>query len=346
MDREKNQEYNEENELHEHHRFSVDCGQRPLRIDKYLADKLADTSRTRIQSAADAGNILVNGQPVKPSYKVRPGDTISILLPHPPRESGLIPEDIPLNIIHEDNHCLVVDKEAGMVVHPGVGNFSGTLINALAHHLQHLPLFETGELRPGLVHRIDKNTSGILVIAKTETALNKLARQFYNRETDRRYTAMIWGIPGEKEGRIEGHIGRSPKDRKKMHVFPGGTPGKPAVTHYRVTEELGHVSLVECKLETGRTHQIRVHFQYIGHPLFNDETYGGDQILRGTRFTKYRQFIHNCFRIMPRHALHARSLSFDHPATGKRMHFESPLPEDFTRVIEKWRTYLSGRDIP
>ena len=334
---------NDIQELYEHHRFIVDPGQKPLRIDKYLINRLEGTSRTRIQNAAVAGNILVDGKPVKPNYKVKPGEVITIVLPHPPREIEIIPQDIPLDILYEDDDLLIVNKPAGMVVHPGYGNYTGTLVNALAWHLKDEPAFREGNIRPWLVHRIDKNTTGILVIARNEIAMNKLARQFFLHTIKRRYIALVWGLMPEKEGTIEGHIGRNPKDRTKMYVFPDGSQGKPAVTHYRVLEELGYISKVECRLETGRTHQIRVHFQYIRHPLFNDAEYGGDRILKGTTFSKYQQFVKNCFNILPRQALHAQSLEFTHPTTGKTMHFESDLPADMSRVIDKWRRYLEGR---
>jgi 23S rRNA pseudouridine1911/1915/1917 synthase len=334
----------DQQELFEHHRFKADPGQSLLRIDKFLSDRLENTSRTRIQNAANAGNLLVNNNPVKPNYKVKPGDIVQLVLPTPPREIELIPENIPLNIIYEDDDVLVVNKEPGMVVHPAYGNYTGTLINALMWHFRDLPLFNTGESRPGLVHRLDKNTSGILVIAKNEFALNRLSRQFYERTTDRRYNALVWGIPDLLEGTITGNIGRNIKDRKIMQVFKDDSEGKAAITHYKVIEDLGYISLIECKLETGRTHQIRVHFSHIKHPLFNDEEYGGDQILKGTTFTKYQQFIKNCFKILPRQALHAKSLAFDHPVTGKRLLFDSNLPDDMQQVIEKWRKYISGRE--
>jgi len=334
----------EQQELFEHHRFVVDPGQSLLRIDKYLSARMENTSRTRIQNAANAGNILANNSPIKPNYRVKPGDIIQIVLPNPPREIELIPENIPINIVYEDDDVLIVNKEPGMVVHPAYGNYTGTLVNALMYHFRDLPLFSTGEARPGLVHRIDKNTSGILVIAKNEYSLNRLSRQFFERTTDRRYQALVWGTPDPPEGTITGHVGRNLKDRKIMQVFEDGSEGKPAITHYRVLENLGYISLVECKLETGRTHQIRVHFSHIRHPLFNDEEYGGDQIIKGTTFTKYQQFIRNCFKILPRQALHAKSLAFDHPVTGKRLSFESDLPDDMVQVIEKWRKYTSGRD--
>ncbi len=334
----------DQQDLFEHYRFTVDTGQSMVRIDKFLTARMENTSRTRIQNAADAGNILVNNTPVKPNYKVKPNDIIQIVLPNPPREIELIPEDIPVDIIYEDNDVIVVNKAPGMVVHPGYGNYTGTLVNALMWHFRDLPLFSSGELRPGLVHRIDKDTSGILVIAKNETALNKLSRQFYDRTTDRKYIALVWGTPDPLNGTIIGNVGRSIRDRKIMQVFPDSSQGKPAVTHYNVIEELGYVSLVECKLETGRTHQIRIHFSFIRHPIFNDEVYGGDKILKGTTFTKYQQFVKNCFRIIPRQALHAKSLAFDHPVTGKRLFFNSDLPEDMNQVIEKWRKYIAGRE--
>lgn len=336
-------EFTESTELFEHHRFVVDKGQEPMRLDKFLVNRLMQTSRTKIQSAAQAGNILVNDNAVKPNYKIKPGEVISIVLPHPPRETEILPENIPLNIVYEDDEILVINKAAGMVVHPGVGNYSGTLINALYYYFRDLPLFMAGEMRPGMVHRLDKNTSGILVIAKTELALNRLAKQFFDRTTKRKYLALVWGDMEEDEGRIEGFIGRDIKDRTRMKVYPSASQGKPAISHYRVIERLGYINLVECRLETGRTHQIRVHFQSIRHPLFNDATYGGDQILKGTTFTKYKQFVQNCFAILPRQALHAQSLGFIHPASGKEMLFESELPEDMTQVIEKWHRYLEGR---
>ncbi len=334
----------QEQELYEHFRFKADPKQSLLRIDKFLSDRIENSSRTRIQNAANAGNILVNNNTVKPNYKVKPGDIVQVVLPTPPREVELTAEDIPLNIVYEDNDVLVVNKEAGMVVHPAYGNYTGTLVHALMWHFKDLPLFSTGESRPGLVHRIDKNTSGILVIAKNEFALNRLSKQFFDRTTDRRYHALVWGVPDPLEGTITGNVGRSIKDRKVMQVFKDENEGKNAITHYKVIEDLGYISLVECKLETGRTHQIRVHFSHIRHPLFNDTEYGGDQILKGTTFTKYQQFIKNCFKILPRQALHAKSLSFNHPVTGQRLSFDSELPNDMVQVIEKWRKYTSGRE--
>ena len=337
------EEFIDQAELFEHYRFDVNPGQSLLRIDRYLTDKIENASRTRVQNAANAGNIIVNGKPVKPNYRVKPGDLIQIVLPNPPRDIELIPQNIPLNIVYEDEDLVVVNKAAGMVVHPGYGNYSGTLVNALMWHFKDLPLFQTGEQRPGLVHRIDKNTSGILVIAKNEYALNRLSKQFFDRTTDRKYLALVWGVPDPEEGTITGNVGRSLKDRKVMFVFEDGSEGKHAVTHYKVIEKLGYVSLIECKLETGRTHQIRVHLSYIKHPLFNDEEYGGNVILKGTTFTKYQQFVKNCFSILPRQALHAKSLAFDHPVTKQRMSFDSEIPDDMQKVLEKWRTYTNGR---
>jgi 23S rRNA pseudouridine1911/1915/1917 synthase len=338
-------ELTDQQELFEHFRFICDPGQSLLRIDKYITDRIENTSRSRIQNAADAGCILVNGKSVKPSYKVKPGDLIQVVLPTPPREIELIPQNIPLDIVYEDDDVIVVNKEPGMVVHPAYGNYSGTMVNALMWHLKDLPLFSSGESRPGLVHRIDKNTSGLIVVAKNEYSLNRLSKQFYDRTTDRRYIALIWGSPDPPEGTITGNVGRNIKDRKIMQVFPDGSQGKNAITHYKVLEDFGYISLVECKLETGRTHQIRVHFSYIRHPLFNDGEYGGNQILKGTTFTKYQQFVRNCFKILPRQALHAKTLAFDHPVTGKRLSFNSPVPQDMQQVIDKWRRYISGRDI-
>ncbi|NLJ43038.1 MAG: RluA family pseudouridine synthase [Bacteroidales bacterium] len=338
------EEISDQQDLYEHYRYVVDPGQSLLRIDKYLSSRIENVSRTRIQDAANAGNILVNNKTVRPNYRVKPGDVVQIVLPDPPREIELIPEDIKINIVYEDDDVIVVNKEPGMVVHPAYGNYTGTLVNALMWHFRDLPLFQTGELRPGLVHRIDKNTSGILVVAKNELALNRLSKQFYDRTTDRKYIALVWGVPDPAEGTITGHVGRNLKDRKIMQVFPDGSQGRNAVTHYRVIEDFGYVSVVECKLETGRTHQIRVHFSFIKHPLFNDEEYGGDKILKGTTFAKYQQFVRNCFKILPRQALHAKSLAFDHPVTGKRLSFDSELPDDMKQAIEKWRAYTSSRE--
>ncbi len=336
-------EESEDQDLYEHHRFVVDPGQGLLRIDKYLWARIESISRNKIQTAAKAGNILVNDNPVKSNYKVKPGDVISIVMAYPPREIELIPQDLPLHIVHEDDHIIVVNKEAGMVVHPGYGNYSGTLVNALAYHFKNLPLQNNEEIKPGLLHRIDKNTSGILLVAKSELAQSRLAKAFFDRKIDRIYHALVWGDLKEPEGTITGNIGRSLKNRKVMDVFPDGEHGKIAITHYRVLERFGYVTLVECKLETGRTHQIRAHFKYIKHPLFNDDTYGGDAILKGTTFNKYKQFVNNCFTLMPRHALHAKTLGFTHPETGEYIFFDSPLADDMQQVIEKWRHYAVHR---
>ncbi|MDR0953956.1 MAG: RluA family pseudouridine synthase [Rikenellaceae bacterium] len=334
----------QQDELFEHFGITVDKGQSMIRIDKYLTEKIEGASRSRVQTAADAGNILVNDRPVKSSYRIKPLDRISLVLPYPKRELEILPENIPLDIPYEDDDLLIVNKAAGMVVHPGFGNYTGTLVNALTWHLKDLPLFQEGDLRAGLVHRIDKNTSGLLVIAKNEKAHAKLAKQFFDHTIERRYTALVWGNLPEDSGTITGNIGRSVRDRLQMCVFPEGDQGKHAVTHYTVLERLGYINLVECRLETGRTHQIRVHMAYIGHPLFNDERYGGDRILKGTTFAKYRQFVENCFRIMPRQGLHARSLGFIHPSTGQKIAFESPLPTDMQEVIRKWQTYTASRE--
>ena len=337
------EEGGEEQELYEHHRFVVDRGQGLLRIDKYVTARIENASRNKVQMAAKAGNILVNDQTVKSNYKVKPGDVISIVMAYPPREIELIPQDIPLQVLFEDDDLIVINKEAGLVVHPAYGNYSGTLVNALVHRFGNLPRQNDEDIKPGLVHRLDKNTSGIMVVAKTELAQTRLAKLFFDRKIDRIYQALVWGDFREDEGTITGHIGRSLKNRKVMDVFPDGAYGKHAITHFRVLERFGYVTLVECKLETGRTHQIRAHFQHIGHPLFNDETYGGDRILKGTTFTKYKQFVNNCFNLLPRHALHAKTLGFKHPVNGKPMFFDSNLPEDMQQVIEKWRNYSIHR---
>jgi len=331
-------------EQFEHFRFVVDPGQKMLRIDKFLVDKIQNASRNKIQEAANNGNILVNSAVVKRNYKVKPNDTITIVLSYPPREIEIIAEDIPLTIIYEDDAFLIVNKNPGMVVHPSYGHYSGTLVNALAYHLKDLPLFNSKDPRPGLVHRIDKDTSGILVVAKTDEAKTKLGLQFFNKTSDRKYRALVWGNMEENEGTITGHIGRNLKNRKVMDVFPEGDYGKHAVTHYRVLERLGYVNLVECILETGRTHQIRAHFKSIGHPLFNDVDYGGNQILKGTTFTKYKQFVQNCFKICPRQALHAKTLGFIHPVTDKYISFDSEIPDDMAALIQKWREYTSNRE--
>lgn len=335
----------EENDLFEHYRLTVDAGQALLRIDKFLANLLPHASRSRVQAATMAGSIRVNDLPVRSSYKVKPGDVVTILLEFPKRELKLTPENIPLDIVYEDEELAVINKPAGMVVHPGHGNYSGTLVNALLYHFRDLPLFREEDPRPGLVHRIDKDTSGLLVVAKTEMAKMNLANQFFEKSTQRKYIALVWGDLKQETGTITGNIGRSPNNRLIFCVFPDGDQGKHAVTHYKVIERLGYVNLIECRLETGRTHQIRVHMKYIGHPLFNDATYGGDQILRGTTFTKYRQFVRNVFDLLPRQALHAQSLGFLHPVSGQPMLFETPLPADMATAIDRWRTYISNRDI-
>ncbi len=332
----------EEQEMYEHHRIVCDPNQSYLRLDKFLFDRLANTSRNRIQVAAKAGNVLVNGKPGKPSQKIKPGEVISIVLPYPQRDVELVPENIPLNILFEDDHILILDKQPGLVVHPGHGNWTGTLVNALLFHFGKLPSVPGADIpRPGLVHRLDKDTSGVMVIGKTEEALSHLARQFFDRTSDRRYNALVWGDFEEDEGEIEGYIGRSAKDRTVQFVYEEADQGKHALTRYKVVERFRYVTLVECKLETGRTHQIRVHMQWKGHPLFNDAAYGGNRVLKGTTFTKYKQFVENCFKELPRQALHARTLDITHPITGKRMHFESPLPADMQSVLEKWRHYTS-----
>lgn len=328
----------------EHHRFVADPGQGIMRVDKFLANRITGTSRNRIQMAAEAESILVNGKPVKSNYKVKPLDEITIVMDYPRRELKVVPEDIPIDVIYEDEELLVVNKPAGLVVHPGHGNYSGTLVNALAYRFRELPLYGSDDPRPGLVHRIDKNTSGLLLVAKTEHAKLNLAMQFFRKTTRREYVALVWGNMPADHGTIEGNIGRSTRDRQVFTVYPKGDQGKPAVTHYRVLERLGYVNLVECVLETGRTHQIRVHMKETGHPLFNDEIYGGDKILKGTTFTKYKQFVENCFAILPRQALHAKTLGFIHPETHQEMLFDSELPDDMKQVIEKWRNYLSSRE--
>jgi 23S rRNA pseudouridine1911/1915/1917 synthase len=335
----------ETDELYEHFRIVADKGQSLLRVDKFLLNRLENTSRNRIQVAAEAGIVQVNGKPVKSSYKIKPGDVVTIVLAHPPRDVDIIAENIPLDIVYEDRQVIVINKAPGMVVHPAYGNYSGTLVNAVSYHLYpHLEGKKIGSetVRPGMVHRIDKNTSGLIVLAKDERSMTLLARQFYERTIDRNYLALVWGDFEENEGKVTGNIGRSIRDRKLMDVFPDGSHGKYAATHYKVLERFGYVTLISCKLETGRTHQIRVHMKHIRHPLFNDETYGGDKILKGTTFARYRQFVENCFSLMPRQALHAQSLGFIHPETGKKMFFESNLPDDFQSVLEKWRSYVSN----
>jgi 23S rRNA pseudouridine1911/1915/1917 synthase len=334
------QEDSLKDELYEHYRFKADKGQEPMRIDKFLHDRIEKISRNRIQLALKAGNILVNGKPEKPNYKVKPYDEIVIVLATPQREIKLNPENIPLQIVYEDDELLVINKTAGLVVHPGLGNYTGTLVNALLYRFQQLPVKEP--IRPGLVHRIDKNTSGLLVVAKTEFAMNHLARQFFEHSIERKYYALVWGDLQDDEGTITGNIDRHERQRQLFTVYPDGEKGKHAVTHYKVIERFGYVTLVQCQLETGRTHQIRVHMKHIGHPLFNDDTYGGDRIVKGTVYTKYRQFVENCFAICPRQALHAKVLGFIHPTTQKHLRFESSLPPDMQALIEKWRNYFTA----
>ena len=331
-------------ELYEHFRVVVDKGQSQVRVDKYLFERLVNSSRNRIQKAADAGLIMANGKPVKSSYKVKPCDVLTVMMDRPRYDNDIIPEDIPLDIVYEDNDLMVVNKPAGLVVHPGCGNYHGTLVNAIAWHLKDNPKYDPNDPQVGLVHRIDKDTSGLLVVAKTPDAKTHLGLQFYNKTTKRKYNALVWGVVENNEGTIEGNIGRNPKDRMQMAVLSDPAQGKHAVTHYRVLERLGYVTLVECVLETGRTHQIRVHMKHIGHTLFNDERYGGNEILKGTHFSKYKQFVNNCFETCPRQALHAMTLGFVHPRTGEEMFFTSPLPEDMTNLIDKWRNYISNRE--
>ena len=335
----------DENGLYEHFSITVDKGQSMMRLDKYLATHIENCSRNRVQTAVDQGNVFVNDRPQKASYKIKPFDKIVLKMEYPKYNCLLTPQDIPIDIIYEDDDVIVVNKEAGMCVHPGHGNYDGTLVNALTFHLQDNPMFQQGDERAGLVHRIDKNTSGILVVGKNPAACNHLSPQFFLHSTKRRYIALVWGNFDTDEGTITGHIGRNPRNRHQMYVFADGSEGKHAVTHYKVLKRYGYVTLVECRLETGRTHQIRVHMQYIGHPLFNDERYGGDKILKGTTFSKYKQFIENCFETMPRHALHARMLGFVHPTTGEEMIFESKTPADFQAVIDKWDNYVKSANL-
>ena len=330
----------ERDDLYEHFRFVADKGQAPLRVDKYLMNKVENATRSRIQKSAKDGNIFVNDSIVKSNYKVKANDVVTVLFEHPPYEMLLTPEDLPIDIVYEDDALLVINKAAGMVVHPGHGNYSGTLINALAFHFDNLP--NNSSDRPGLVHRIDKDTTGLLVVAKTEEAMAHLSKQFFNKTTEREYVAIAWGAMQEEHGTIEGHIGRHPKNRLQNTVYlhqDDLEKGKPAVTHYKVLEHLGYVTLVSCKLETGRTHQIRVHMKHIGHTLFNDERYGGSAILKGTTFSKYKQFVDNCFKVLPRLALHAKTLGFIHPTTNEFMRFEAPIPEDMEACLYKWRNY-------
>ena len=327
----------EQDDLYEHFKFIASEGQEPLRVDKFLMNFIENATRNKIQLAIKAGNVLVNDTTVRSNHKVKPNDVVRVVLAHPPHENLLVAENIPLDIVYEDDTVIVLNKPAGMVVHPGHGNYSGTLVNGLIYHFDNLP--KNSNERPGLIHRIDKDTSGLLVIAKTEFAMTNLAKQFFDRTTDRVYHALVWGNIDDEEGTITGNVGRSFKNRLQMDVFPDGEHGKHAVTHYKVLERFSYVTLVECKLETGRTHQIRAHFKHIGHPLFNDERYGGNLILKGTTFTKYKQFVDNCFKALPRQALHAKTLGFEHPITKKWMQFDSEIPEDMNLAIEKWRNY-------
>lgn len=333
----------QDDELYEHYSFNAGKLNDPLRVDKFLMNFIENATRNKIQQAAKNGNIHVNGKAVKQNYKVKANDVVKVMFEYPPYEHLLTPENIPLDVVYEDDSLLVINKQPGMVVHPGHGNYSGTLINALVYHFDNLP--NNSNDRPGLVHRIDKDTSGLLVVAKTEHALNHLSKQFFNKTSEREYVALVWGNIEEDEGTVEGHIGRHFKNRMQMDVFEDGSYGKEAVTHYKVIERLGYVTLVSCKLETGRTHQIRVHMKHIGHTLFNDERYGGDKILKGTSFTKYKQFVENCFKVLPRQALHAKTLGFEHPVTGEFMRFDSELPEDMVTCIEKWRAYAKHKDL-
>lgn len=326
-----------EDELFEHFRFEVPKGQASLRIDKYLMSLIQNATRNKIQTAATEGNIFVNDATVKSNYKVKANDVVRVMLTHPPYENHIIPENIPLDIVYEDDTLLLINKLPGMVVHPGHGNYTGTLVHALAYHFDNLPM--NSSERPGLVHRIDKDTSGLLVIAKTEVAMTHLAKQFEAKTSEREYVALVWGNVVEDKGTIEGNLARHLKDRMQMAVFADPEIGKPAITHYKVLERFGYVTLISCQLETGRTHQIRVHLKHIGHPLFNDERYGGHLILKGTTFTKYKQFIDNCFKALPRQALHAKTLGFVHPTTGEMMRFDTELPQDLQDCIEKWRGY-------
>lgn len=334
----------EDGKMYEHHRFVADKGQGLMRIDKFLSVRIEGISRSRIQQAAEANCILVNDKPVKSSYKVKPLDVVALVMDRPKRELEIIPEEIPLNIVYEDDDLMVINKPPGMVVHPGHGNYTGTLVNAIAFHLKYESGMDMTDPRLGLVHRIDKDTSGLLLIAKTEDAKTNLSMQFFNKTTKREYVALVWGNVEEDDGTIEGNIGRDPRNRLLMQVFEDGSQGKPAITHYKVIERLGYVTLVKCILETGRTHQIRVHMKHIGHTLFNDERYGGNDVLRGTHFAKYKQFVYNCFQICPRQCLHARTLGFVHPRTKEEMIFESDLPQDIGDVIDRWRIYTSARD--
>jgi 23S rRNA pseudouridine1911/1915/1917 synthase len=335
----------EEQDLYEHLRLVVDKGQSLLRIDKFLMNRIENASRNRIQNAIEQGNVLVNDRTVKASYKVKPLDVISVVLPHPPRDTEVYPEDLPINIVYEDDDVLIVNKEPGMVVHPGYNNYTGTLVNALVYHFQQLPTLPGNDGRPGLVHRIDKDTSGLLLISKNERSMTYLARQFFEHTITRKYIALVWGDI-ENDGTVSGYIGRSIADRRVMSVYDDPEKGKWSVTHYKVLERLTYVTLIECQLETGRTHQIRAHMKHIGHPLFNDAAYGGDKILKGTVFSKYKQFVENCFELLPRQALHAQTLGFVHPSLKKYLFFEAPLPKDFESALEKWRKYAGVKEEP
>ena len=330
-----------EDELYEHHRFEASKGQSALRVDKFLMNMIENTTRNKIQQAAENGSILVNDVAVKSNYKVKAGDVVRLVLAHPTYEQLLTPENIPLDIVYEDDQLLVINKPAGMVVHPGHGNYSGTLVNALAYHFENLPM--NSSERPGLVHRIDKDTTGLLVVAKTEHAMAYLTKQFAEKTSEREYVALVWGNIEEDEGTVEGNIGRHDTNRMRMAVHESDEKGKHAVTHYKVLERFGYVTLVSCQLETGRTHQIRVHMKHIGHTLFNDERYGGDSILKGTTFTKYKQFVDNCFKVLPRQALHAKTLGFEHPITKEFLRFDTPIPQDLQECIEKWRMYSKAQ---
>jgi len=342
---ESNNNIEEEQDLFEHHRFVVDKGQGALRIDKFLILRLENSSRNKIQNAAKAGSILVNNLSVRSSYKVKPGDVITIVLSHPVREIELIAENIPLDILYEDKDLIVLNKAAGMVVHPAYANYTGTLVNALMFHFKKTGVVYDEKLGPYLVHRIDKNTSGVILVAKTEIAQTHLGKQFYDHSISRKYNALVWGDLNDNAGTITGNIGRSPKDRRVFTVYEEEDRGKHAVTHYQIIERFGYTSFVECQLETGRTHQIRVHMRHVGYPIFSDDSYGGDRILKGTTFTKYKQFVNNCFKICPRQALHAKSLGFIHPTSGKKMYFESSLPEDMAQVLDKWRNYSIHKSV-
>ncbi|HCR52792.1 MAG TPA: RNA pseudouridine synthase [Cytophagales bacterium] len=340
MEQMDNFEDDADDELFEHYRIVADPRQSLIRIDKFLSTRLPNVTRSKLQDGIHGGFVKVNDNTIKPNYRVRPHDVITISLPEPPRDTEVKPENIPLNIVYEDEHLLVVNKPAGMVVHPAFQNWSGTLVNALTYHFQSLPEMPGNEGRPGLVHRIDKDTSGLLVIAKSEKAITGLAKQFYDHSIERTYWALVWGEPNPEQGTIDVNVGRSLKDRRITTAFPNADFGRTAITHYKTLKTLRYVSLIECKLETGRTHQIRAHLKYLGYPLFNDATYGGNEIVKGTVFSKYRQFVDNCFKIMPRQALHAKTLGFIHPITKERLEFDSELPDDFKGVIEKWEHYV------